>query len=277
MFQNIQNEIDFWLRRRLKWSVKPVNHSPKIIDNSIVVSSKARQLINKYPCMENYLGYLSEEQWLENLNALELLNSLTGAGSARESCKPGNNQHIINVLEVGMKNWSTLPALTTFLKTSFPNATIDITGIELDLWRLYANGKSRFTVLNENVTLVQQLTMANMLKLQYLEGDVCQFTTAQSYQSIFCFLPFVFQAPHLKWGLPKRYFKPGAFFKKLYELLTEDGILILTNQGDLEFEKQRQLLEPYAFDILFSGPVQQDFLPLKYTRYAWVLQKKATL
>ena len=267
MLRNFKNEIDFWLRRHLKWSLRNASKKIETLTTPNQVTPESKTLIQQYPEMQKYAAYLPEYQWLENLNLLSLLNQVS---TEINIPPPPIISEPVRVLEVGMKNWSTLPALTSFLKLK-TERPVSITGIELDLWRVYTNGKSRFDELQDNIALVKHVASDNV-EINWLEGDVCELDE-KPFDIVCCFLPFVFENPHLLWGLPRRYFNPNVFFQKLSQLVSPEGYLVLCNQGEAEFNEQKKLLEHLDFKIKKSGLVSQPFLDLKHQRYAWVLHK----
>ncbi|MFX6226278.1 hypothetical protein ABTF68_22660, partial [Acinetobacter baumannii] len=70
----------------------------------------------------------------------------------------------------------------------------------------------------------------------YRVGDLRRWQS--SAHLISHFLPFVFEDPHLAWGLPLGYFSPQAQLNHLLARLTPGGLLLIVNQGEAEWTRQ---------------------------------------
>ena len=67
------------------------------------------------------------------------------------------------------------------------------------------------------------------------------------YDYIIWFLPFVLYEPHKYWGLPKKYFYPEKLLDHAYNLLNQNGEMLIVNQGEKEFEVQKFFIFDFAF------------------------------
>ncbi len=218
-------------------------------------------LLQSYPLLVALKNQSTQERYLENLNLMEALDTM-----ARQTGFDFPEIALVDCLEIGAKNWSTVDALLSFLSTRL-NKPYSLTGIELDPWRLYANGHSRYDLA--------RAYSKNHPQTAYLPGNVLDYD--QPAHLICIFLPFVFPEPHVAWGLPKHLFQPEPFFQHVMDtLLVPGGYLVLTNQGEAEFDQQAEYLKLYSLDVKFSGELSQSFLPLKYPRYGWLLKKPTT-
>ncbi|MCA9798591.1 MAG: class I SAM-dependent methyltransferase [Cyanobacteria bacterium HKST-UBA04] len=210
-----------------------------------------------YPRLEMCQTHSTLSRYRENLNLLAALDALGIDKLPHAPSQP------CRVLEVGIKNWSTLDALAAWLAEK-TNDSFAITGVELDPWRRYQDGHSRWDYAT---TFAHRVPEAHAP----IAGDILDHTGM--YDTVVCVLPFVFAEPHLSWGLPLKHFNPPRFFAALHRLVAPGGTLILFNQGDAEFEAQRQLLAPYGYTQRFSGSVPQPFYPYAHPRYGWWLSK----
>ena len=65
----------------------------------------------------------------------------------------------------------------------------------------------------------------------------------EKYDYIIWLLPFVVPEPLVAWGLPKKFFCPDELLKHAYNLLKENGQMLIINQGEKEAEVQKELLK----------------------------------
>ena len=107
MFDDLRNNIDFFIRSKTKFSRK--------------------NFVEKNP-------HLIERNFKENLYTKEVL----------ESCFEKQNLSKINVLDIGCKNWFYAKGEHDFFN-SFCDE-IYLNGIEIDPYRLYSNFYSRYEV-----------------------------------------------------------------------------------------------------------------------------------
>lgn len=225
-----------------------------LIEQALALSAQYREFST---CYER----ATQLRYLENLNFLEALDAVTGPRPALIQ-PPPLLDGTCHLLEVGVKNWSTLDALAAWAKVVLPQP-LQITGVELDPYRRYRDGYSRFDYAQAYTAQIPEAT--------YVCGDIRSWTQPASV--IVNVLPFVFPEPHQAWGLPLSRFNPAEVFDHLYRLLLPGGWLLVFNQGREEAEAQRQLFAPYDFELAFEGAVPQSFYPYQYPRMGWWLRK----
>lgn len=263
---NIKNTLDFNLRKTLKFSRKnyqePVDDLTHCFMDNAELQQLEQALLKQYPLLQQLKSSCSLQRYFENLSLLDELNQLRPATTFQETSA-------LNVLEIGVKNWSTLPALAAFVEAHTAKHSWQITGLEVDCWRLYPNGYSRWGYLQTYLKQVQSWLTPNQQTITAIEADFLSWIPPQRFDWIVCVLPFVFEEPHRAWGLPKRLFNPQQFFKQLFEnCLTKDGQVILINQGQAECLAQANLLNrPIEQAILLASRFRKH----QYPRFGWWL------
>lgn len=250
---DIKNNIDFFLRRYLKFSRKNYNEKNEEKEG-LFAKQKARDkeqgLCDKYDL--SYLKLNSTRQnYKENLYTLDLLDRYL-------EINPKDN---LNVLDIGCKNWFYAKGEYFFFKNYCKNLTLD--GIEIDANRLYSNFYSRGQVA--------QFYIKDLKGANFYEGDFLKHENKYDY--IIWILPFVAQAPHLNWGLPKKYFQPEKMLKKAYDSLNVGGKIFIVNQGENEYKKQKELCDKFGFSYQDKGEVKSEFLEYKHSRFVIVISK----
>ncbi|MEZ4574178.1 MAG: hypothetical protein R2857_04515 [Vampirovibrionales bacterium] len=132
-------------------------------------------------------------RYRENLNLLAALDAL---GIDKLPLPPANL--------AGCWKWA---SRTGRLSTRWPiwqktNDSFAITGVELDRWRRYQDGHSRWDYAT---TFAHRVPEARAP----IAGDILDHTGM--YDTVVCVLPFVFAEPHLSWADPLKHFNPPRF------------------------------------------------------------------
>ena len=112
----------------------------------------------------------------------------------------------------------------------------------------------------------------------YQQGDILKET--EQYEGISLFLPFVFEEPLLKWGLPSKHFNPLEILVQCISLLTDGGVLMIINLTPEEAAQQEvlfhQLPDPIKQQITWvklPNPLPNSFIHWQYERIAWLCLK----
>ncbi len=205
---NIRNNFDFFLRKKIKFSRK--NYAEKNADLEKLLEVKDikmlyEKLSKKYDL--SLFKNLSERNFLENMYFLDLFNK-TFTKTSYEN---------LSVLDIGSKNWSYVKSQYLFFKTLTPNLFID--GIELDAYRLNNKFYSRFEIA--------KFYTKNLQNTNYIAADFMEHQ--KMYDYIIWILPFLTKYPILKWGLPVKYLKPKEMLIHACNLLKPEGELLIIN------------------------------------------------
>lgn len=177
-----------------------------------------------------------------------------------------------NWLEVGVKQWSVVDAMRTWLTYQQGSEQgWTLTGLELDPYRLLASGYTR----QEEA---QAYTRHTDGQAHYRVGNVVTHPAPRGgYQGVFAFMPFVSLAPHRQWGIPDKFFTPTHYWRAIIErCLAPGGWLMVSNQGGWEAEALEDTLAPYAHTLIPLGRRVVDplFVPLHYSHVLTMWRKK---
>lgn len=245
------NEVGWWLRSRLRWSL-PLRVKRGVADlgrvlQAMTVEQRARfdQLGVRYD-LRRWPAVCRREEYIENLYVLDVLDRCLPVG------------HGSRGLEIGCRNFSYLPALHSFAPLAWD-------GVELDAYARYWNGRTR--------RAYGEYMAAQFPSCRYLPGSLLDI--AGCYEVIVWFLPFVFLDPLLSWGLPRRFFAPGALLEKAVSLLAPQGQLLIVNQGPHEAAEQRRLCQSLGVSYQALGQIDSVFSPFSKTRFGILLHGSA--
>ena len=194
---------------------------------------------------------LIERNILENKYAKDIL----------EKCFQKNKKPNLKILDVGSKNWFYVKGEYEYFAQFSSDFFID--GVELDAYRLYFNFYSRFEVA--------KYYMRDLKNANYIVGDVLNIK--QKYDYIIWFLPFVTINPLKYWGLPKKYFCPEKLLNHCFSLLNNNGQMLIINQGELESNIQKDLLEKLNINYEFLGEIKSEYFEYKNKRFGYLINK----
>ncbi len=252
----MKNRIDFYIRNLFKFKRKGFfeeNESKFELFNP-TIQEKEERLTRRY-ALQSFKENSSRQNYTENLYILELLEDYL-----RPKRKPS-----MKVLDIGSKNWSYAKAEHSFFKKFTRKLTID--GIEIDAYRVYSNFYSRYDAAKY---YTEGLSGANYIVGNFLEHK-------GKYDFIIWILPFISQFPHLRWGLPKKFFKPKAMLEKAFNDLKDDGVLLIVNQGKEEYEIQQQLFDELEIPYMPCGEFKSSFLKYEHQRFVSIVTRSGKL
>lgn len=167
----------------------------------------------------------------------------------------------LDILDIGCKNWFYAKGEYDFFKTFSDKFCLD--GVELDAYRLYSNFYSRYEVAKYHTR--------GLLNTNYIAKDLLDIE--KKYDYIIWILPFVVIEPLIFWGLPKKYFCPQTLLNHAYNLLNQNGQMLIINQGENEAKAQKDLLEELNIPYKFIGEIEDKQELYKYKRYGYLVQK----
>ena len=167
------------------------------------------------------------------------------------------------ILDIGSKNWSYAKGQHKFFSSFCQSFSID--GVELDAHRLYPNFYSRFEAA--------KFYTKGLNNTNYVCANLLDIKTKYDY--ITWFLPFVCVYPLKKWGLPKRYFCPEKLLSHAFGLLNDGAQMLIVNQGEIEANIQKELLESLNIHYDFLGEVKNEHYPFTQKRYVFLVKKNS--
>lgn len=169
----------------------------------------------------------------------------------------------IRILDIGSKNWFYVKGEYQFFQAFVDGFQLD--GIEIDAYRLYSNFFSRYEVA--------KFYTKGLENTNYIAGNLLDLENKYDY--IVWFLPFVTKDPLVAWGLPLKHFCPQKLLEHAYNLLENNGQMLIVNQGEKEANIQKQLLEELNIPFEYRGAVQSPFFQYQNKRYAFLVKKPA--
>jgi len=161
----------------------------------------------------------------------------------------------ISILDIGSKNWEYIGGEYYFFKTFSDDFILN--GIELDAYRLNSNFYTRFEIAKSYIK--------DMSEAKYIPEDFLKHN--KKYNYIISILPFITKYPLVRWGLPLKYFKPLEMLNHAYNLLEDNGELVIINQGEDEYEIQKELNEKLNLNVKYYGEIEDRFNLFKNKRY----------
>ena len=117
--------------------------------------------------------------------------------------------------DVGSSNFWYARALHTFF------APASLTGVEMEGYRIYANGYSRWDYAQGYV--------ADLPRTSFKVIDYTQY--ADPVETVIAWFPFVSAAPVLVWRMPLRVLAPHALFRRVADNLCPGGLFVMINQS----------------------------------------------
>ena len=244
-FKNLYNWIDFFLRRRIRFSraYAGENESKDGLFNdlpeqkSLIAEEKESLYLKKYG-----LDYLknnsTKRNYLENLAIVELLENYIQVD------KPAPK-----ILDIGSKNWFYARGQYNFFKHNNFEKNIEITGLEIDAFRVYSNLHTRY-----DYALYYTKGLENC---RYIPGNLLDHQGKYDY--ITWFFPFVTEIPLLAWGLPLNTFKPLEMLEHAAGLLNSGGVMLIVNQDENEYSIQENLIKQLNLNYTKGYEFQNSF------------------
>ena len=224
MFDDLRNNIDFFIRNKTKFSRK------NFVETDVE---------------------LLKRNELENLYTKDVLNQFLDKTSRKQA----------QVLDIGCKNWFYAKGEYEFFNSFVEDFSLD--GVEIDAYRLYSNFYSRYEVA--------KFFIKGLKNTNYIAGNLLNIN--KNYDYIIWFLPFVIIEPHKYWGLPKKYFYPEKLLKHAYNLLNENGQLLIINQGEYEKNIQKNLLEKLNIPYKYIDEIDNKYFKYKNKRFGFLIKK----
>ena len=250
-YADFRNNFDFFLRNRIKISRKHYEEIPVNL-NCIFENEEEKNLYNnlkqKYDLSTLYK--YNDINFLINLYFLDIFDKYISPGK-------GN----ISVLDIGSKNWNYAGSEYIFFRRYADKLILN--GIELDAYRLCTNLYNRFEIA--------KFYISDFENTNYIAGDFMNHNLQYDY--IIWILPFITEYPHIRWGLPLKYFKPEQMLKKAYELLNNNGQIFIINQGENEYDIQKELINKLNLNCECAGEINNVFNPFKNRRFCTIIKR----
>lgn len=252
-FDNLKNIFDFFMRSHITFSRK--NYMEKKVNIENVFEN------NEQKDLYNFLKQKYDLTPFIILNKINILTNLHYLAVYDKFINPLQKENI-SILDIGSKNWNYAGSEYVFFKSFSTN--LSLTGIELDGYRLCTNFYNRYEIA--------QFYTKNLPNTKYIIGDFMEHN--EKYDYIIWILPFITEYPHLKWGLPLKYFKPEEMLAHAYNLLNENGEMLIINQGEDEYKIQLELNKKLNLNFEPVGEIENIYSPFKNKRFCSKVIKK---
>ncbi len=250
---NLKNNFDFFFRSRITFSRKNYKEKAENIDN-LFQDEKQKSFYNTLDKQYklDFLKNSTKRIYLENLYFLNIFDKFFSKDVKKNT----------SVLDIGSKNWSYVKSEYLYFKTFCKKFSLN--GIELDAYRLCSNFYTRYEIA--------KYYKKDLDNTNYIIGDFLNHN--QKYDRIIWILPFVLSYPHVKWGLPLKYFKPEKMLLHAYNSLNEGGEMLIINQGEKEYSTQRELNNNLGLSTEYFGEIEDVFQLFKNKRFCSKVTKQ---
>ena len=159
----------------------------------------------------------------------------------------------IRTLDIGSKNWNYVYGLKQFFKyvCDGQGRQVDLCGVEIDGYGIYHDLHSRCDHARAYAEQVceggdsAEYRVENFVTSHYDKMDV-----------VTLFYPFILEEAFKRWGLPERYFEPRTILAKALAVMSDDGVLIVTNQTGLEVTRLNEHIQALNAVVVAQIPMR---------------------
>ena len=248
---DLKNKLDFFLRNHITFSRK--NYTEKEVNTDTVFENDEQKNLYSFLKQKYDLSHLynySDINFLTNLYYLALFDKYINP-----------EKKDLSVLDIGSKNWSYAGSEYIFFKKY--SYELLLNGIELDAYRLCTNLYTRYEIA--------KFYTKGFKNTNYIADDFMNHN--KQYDYIIWILPFITEYPLLKWGLPLKYFKPEKMLEHAFNLLNDEGKILIINQGEKEFNIQKELNNKLQLNCNYIGEIDNVFSPFRNKRFCSIVSK----
>lgn len=255
LFSNYSRELSWQLKTFLNYSPtlkkkRGIRKPHKLFLGFDPEKRQRLEQLKQHYQLDDWPDLCNRTEYIENLYLLDVLDQHVSHSPMSNSPNNGTG------LDIGCRNFSHLPALSAFAPCPWH-------GVELDANARYWNGYTR---------CAYGKWMAKQREgCSYIPGSLLEIKGNYSY--IVWILPFVFPQPLEQWGLPSRFFQPLELLHQAWKLLSDDGVMLIVNQGEQEAEEQQKLFTTLGIKAKSLGEVSSLFSPFSKVRYGWEIRK----
>lgn len=262
LLRDVRNRLDYPLRQAFRWRRAGFSIQPRGVEDAFahlnggerqLARALTTRLIRDYH-LEGFASQTTPLNYRENLFYLHMLEQAFEAGDV--SLPP-----FTRAADIGPSHWFYVQALAALLRwwRAPQGREAHLQGYEVDAYRVYNDLHSRY-----------DHALGHMRGLAGVEFLPRGFHAQPGHFHLITLLfPFVFAEDHLKWGLPGNLFQPPALLESAWRSLQPGGALIIVNQGEVEHNVQRAMLDKAGIPI--RAAFRQDALLFHYPLERYVL------
>lgn len=253
----LRNELDYQLRNRLRLR-RGLPQIPAETKEGLFppdAQPEADRLVREYH-LADWAVRSPRTDFAASLFYLQMLErALREAGAALPSS--------VKASDAGAGDWFYGRALYRLLQhygTTEPRQ-VALDGVEVDAYALYSGFHSRRDWAEAYV--------AGLPGVRYLPGDIRGYT--QQVDLALLLFPFLFEGDVSRWGLPRRYLRPGELLDHVWGLVAPGGYLLIANVSEAEHQELMRLLEERHLPICWTGSHESALYAYPSPRYLTVL------
>ncbi|BAU29258.1 hypothetical protein DFP93_13221 [Aneurinibacillus soli] len=226
LLHRLLNPLFFKLRSRIRWSRSGyrIVHPGVSISYTGEVRNRFNQLCTAYPTVQTWAREMDEALFRRNVLVLDWLDQF--GRRVGEIHRPGS------WLDIGSKNFDYAYAFRA-IQAAGGDAHASLSGVELDGYRVYRDGYSRYD---------HAMYHAARTESTYMVDDVLE-AKLLSARTVTLLFPFVFAEPLLLWGLSPGAYRPQDIYDRALALTESGGELRIANQGEREAAESYALLQ----------------------------------
>lgn len=255
----LRNEIDFplrtWLRLRRKGCRLPCEEKGGLFQGT--VGSEADRLVTAYG-LQRWRQVSGRQDYAASLFYLQMLErAFREAGVALPST--------VSALDAGCGDWFYVQALHGLLSRYGTSTlrSVSLNGVELDAYQPYEGLHSRMD---------WALAFAEGLEgVRYLPQDIRRYQ--HPCDVAFLLFPFLMGDDLRRWGLPRRYLRPGELLGHVWTRVEPGGWLVTANLGEGERDRQHQLLADAGIPVVWWGGHESPLYHYDSIRYVTVARR----
>ncbi|MFZ5817749.1 MAG: hypothetical protein ACOY93_21055 [Bacillota bacterium] len=255
----LRNAIDYPIRHliKLRRGAPPLPAEPKDGLFPPAVQAEADRLVRTYG-LERWARQSGRTDFAASLFYLQMLERALEEGRVRLPSP-------VTAVDAGCGDWFYVQALHGLLRHhgSEPPRTVILDGVEVDAWALYAGFRSRYDWA--------QAYAAGCDGATYLPQDIRQYR--REVDLALMLFPFLFADDLRRWGLPRRYLRPGEYLRHVWGLLKPGGWLVVANLGGAERIEQHRLLAEAGIPIGWWGEHSSPLFAYEQPRYLTVARR----
>lgn len=256
----LRNAIDYPIRQliRLRRGLPALPAEPKDGLFPPPVQAEAERLVRCYG-LERWAQQSDRTDFAASLFYLQMLERAMEEGGVALPPR-------VTALDAGCGDWFYVQALYGLLQHHGAPAgrPVELDGVELDAWALYEGFHSRYDWARAYAFGCDGAA--------YLPQDIRRYN--RPVDIAFMLFPFLFADDLRRWGLPRRFLRPGDYLRHVWGLVKPGGWLVIANLGEAEREAQHRLLTEGGIPVHWWSMHTSPLFNYEQPRFVTVIQRR---